>query len=733
MLTMKEPIICKCINPISIRSNLLQQKIKTSCPIFYPMISAAVLLHIMINPPVINWNEGGLTNLVTDATIQNIQELKSELIDQLLNRILLYNTGHFTYQDQVYITSILNRLGIREVSQFMHQLQNQYQETVRTNRLNAVYRDNTAVFYDGTDRLRVLQREENTEWGTEEQQRGKQQERRQERKQEKKSGRKAQQEKHSQRQQPVYYLHRNVYERLQTEEIYRLLYPFYKKQSDFIRLLNREETLVRDRHLSQPEQGAFYRRAEPVLSKRMVTDPVSVLLHNAVDYSYNSKTCLNISCGSRSGLRSGIAVPSLVNAYHTENKQFAAFRNNLYRSADNILIRYYKYQKDQKVLQSRCKYNSGIQNRIYPQENNVLAHRIQQMPYQEYRQKRAYQRDAAQTVRNQKNTEEPWADGQTVITKQITPEMTQAGEGKAEGITAAWADRAGSQQTLYQRVRDRLEQTEQRNRNAQEKLLHMERTAEKEYSRTINLKQAQKDLIRALDNPEQVLKEYLHATNRVEQMEQLRENKLKTVMSAETIEIFQKLREYGSNPEKLIREGTVVTNPNLLLLADIRQDSIAQGQDSIAQKQDSIAQGQEPERIQRPVSELLQENQGSPVYPAEHESGSISYQEAGKLQYIHKKNDYVLRDELIAELHRQRVRQSNGNAAPKTWIKAQKNNEERIYHAAGQTAVRSLAQEKVLIKELVEKSIKKQSGMIAEQVYTKLEKKLQCERKRRGS
>ena len=141
MLTLKAPI----------QLNIGSQTLTTSCEAFgqrimgnYNILDAKItprnLLLLLTAPPEVLEEEGGMTTLVSNHTRVDQSHVTVDVVNNVVNRILLDGSTSFTYQDQVYITSILNRLGITDVEQFMTQVRQLRVETENTNYMTRLYR-----------------------------------------------------------------------------------------------------------------------------------------------------------------------------------------------------------------------------------------------------------------------------------------------------------------------------------------------------------------------------------------------------------------------------------------------------------------------------------------------------------------------------------------------------------------------------------------------------------------
>ena len=109
----------------------------------YKMIGSGLepedMLHFMSEPPEVYLEEGGMTALIDNKTVFENRTLKMDVINNVLNRILVSDTYRMTYQDKVFIESVLSRVGVTDVKTFISQVQNIRQEMKNVSRLTDLY------------------------------------------------------------------------------------------------------------------------------------------------------------------------------------------------------------------------------------------------------------------------------------------------------------------------------------------------------------------------------------------------------------------------------------------------------------------------------------------------------------------------------------------------------------------------------------------------------------------
>ena len=145
MLKIKAPISLKCNTDITTVGDAFSERMKSNYSVIGSGLSGEELMHLVSRPPEIYVGDGGITNLVSEANIENRQINKVNVINNFLNRILVEPHTDFTYQDRVFVTNILHQLGIRDEKHFMEQVQRIKNEINNTEELVNTYWNNLST------------------------------------------------------------------------------------------------------------------------------------------------------------------------------------------------------------------------------------------------------------------------------------------------------------------------------------------------------------------------------------------------------------------------------------------------------------------------------------------------------------------------------------------------------------------------------------------------------------
>ena len=106
MLTLKAPLELKCNAAMISSHETFYHRITGN----YGLLSAGIvkedLLHVVSAPLELYLEEGGGVRIAENTHIENRQETKLEIINNVLNRITVMEEASLTYQDRVFITDV---------------------------------------------------------------------------------------------------------------------------------------------------------------------------------------------------------------------------------------------------------------------------------------------------------------------------------------------------------------------------------------------------------------------------------------------------------------------------------------------------------------------------------------------------------------------------------------------------------------------------------------------------
>ena len=195
MLKLKQPILLNNgRQPLSF-STVFQEKLLSNYEALPARVTPKDLVLLTVSPAGLPEDLGGMTTIAVANTSQsNVQEVTLNVVNNVVNRLLLSQEQNFTYQDRIYVSTMLRKLGVTDVSQFMRQVRELYQESVSIGRLTSLYENHY-------EQLRLLLAAP----------------------QEREHGQAAAPSGEENRPLPAprYYLHGEIYQRLQTAQLYQ--------------------------------------------------------------------------------------------------------------------------------------------------------------------------------------------------------------------------------------------------------------------------------------------------------------------------------------------------------------------------------------------------------------------------------------------------------------------------------------------------------------------------------
>lgn len=122
MLILKTPMQLQSISGIQMYSDKLGEKIIANYQLIGMEITSADLLHMMMQEPELFLNSESFGVMTIENPVHATNQIKLEMINQLVNRLMLYFSPDFTYQDEVFVASVLQKIGIFDVNEFMQQI-----------------------------------------------------------------------------------------------------------------------------------------------------------------------------------------------------------------------------------------------------------------------------------------------------------------------------------------------------------------------------------------------------------------------------------------------------------------------------------------------------------------------------------------------------------------------------------------------------------------------------------
>ena len=137
MLTLKEPIRLQSAAGVIPARDAFSDRIRDNYGLIAAQFTPKELLLLMTEPPEEEPETPGMTTLVTQNNVNVRHGLTLEVLNSIVNRIVLTQHTPFTYQDSVYISTMLHKAGVTDVALFMRQVRSFFEQGGSVARLTA--------------------------------------------------------------------------------------------------------------------------------------------------------------------------------------------------------------------------------------------------------------------------------------------------------------------------------------------------------------------------------------------------------------------------------------------------------------------------------------------------------------------------------------------------------------------------------------------------------------------
>ncbi|MBD5527289.1 MAG: hypothetical protein HDR02_02620 [Lachnospiraceae bacterium] len=766
MLTVKAPIELKCNTDMVSSWEMFYHRISGNYEVMSSGIDHEDLLHVMSVPPEVYIADGEMSSLVNNTRIQNHQETKLEIINNLLNRIALTEQADLTYQDRVYITEVLNKLGIQNVSRFMDQVFALKQETRTTERLISLY-------WNHLEELnRVVQQYSHVE----------------------KAGKTVTENLESR---TDLRLHEEIMNRLQTGAVYQILSNFYSSY-------NNSNQYVSGPELQITEQKRVAANILLNRLKNVVREDKVPLVYRHENYyeTMNLEENLVDQDTMNARITSAVLLNLVDNLYFSRFERqlkkrdtWLNMKNALYQTMDNTLWRLKNETSSHFDTRNSKNALTVYQRQVFKQEleavyqllalgqedapetgRNDLIRLYNQIISEENRYEGAdirYPAAVEDGAEQEKGTgEEEVRDNRPETDLRLEREterllseysrfakeqsVVNQGESRNQILTETYesplrqdkeeqggflptevslpqdqenyfvTEENNDQQTLYSQeenltaIERQIKQINQQNIenfNRYQEILRQQE-GQKKTVRPSAERMRQESLM-ALENPDQFIEEYRQETSVIQQQNLVNLSRFTELLPEQTRKIYERLEQYQSSSKQPGGHAQATRDNIGLLLHDIqqieRENVTAQ---SLSQKDmDQIR------RMSETVLEKWEERQG-----AEIRSETRTTDARSDISLVHKSIENQVDEELLQQLFEQ-----NRTLSSKVRVTENEKVETQVNRTwVQQQTQSSLIKETEDLTELIQRGVQRQIGSISDQVYSKLEKRLQNEKKRRG-
>ncbi len=715
-------------------------------------LSQTDLLHVTNEPPEIFVMDGGMTNLFSASNVENTQIQKTKIINNLINRIVLSADAGFSYQDNVYVTNVLHKLGIKDEKTFLSQVERMFSETRE-------HEKSVSLYWENLETLQTMIREYKSS------------ERNETRIEEQFS------------KQPVLHLHEEINRRLQTAAIYRVLQNFYESATT-PRVLTNEQMMISEQSRVSREillsmlreevrmEPAYltYRHENYYEGDELEGDEVSV---ESVSNRISSAVLLNLIDNIYDSVYRRVD-HHLTNWLSTENTYYGAAENTLFRIEQNTAYLQYLYEQSQTVEENETSFgdeSTTLQQLIslYQRSENRLQQSLGGNTYENT------------FVSNRDMTVE---DNRSYENNLTSADMVHISVEGDEGDDISNIQRTES---ISEQVENIYQQNQIRNQQYLNALQKIVDEAQPKESVGERMARMQRESRMSLERPKEFLQEYRDADKKAKEINERMIVESEKLLSPAQQVAHELIREYLKAPERFYH-SEVISEGNLgLMLYDIkeaenagvayphasREDGSQTGGGLENEKENDSAKTESlhpaeileqrfkgvervfenetlREREFSSVQERLTQNLGEQVILHHqntyvslmtqriierwHErrlrpSGSdITYEEIGT-SMVHRSKENIIDEEVIESMQEQirRMEETNQTVFDRT---------ENI-ETTNRTVINNIVNDSIenntqVITDIVNSSVKKQLDEISDRVYGKIERQLKNEKRRRG-
>jgi hypothetical protein len=128
------------------------EKLTADYAVMTAEFSPEELLFLLVNPPEIPYQEGDSVHISVGGARRNTKNFIFSVVNNIVNRVLANAEYDLTYRDTVYIDMALRKLGVENIALFMERARALRDETLSVYRLTEIYRDNIETLKETLER-----------------------------------------------------------------------------------------------------------------------------------------------------------------------------------------------------------------------------------------------------------------------------------------------------------------------------------------------------------------------------------------------------------------------------------------------------------------------------------------------------------------------------------------------------------------------------------------------------
>jgi hypothetical protein len=696
MLTISAPLEIKAKSTYIRDPELFYHRIIGNYSLMETAIGEEDLLHITATPPEIYVQEGeGMTSILSHSERNETNINKVDILNNVLNRIVVSADMDLTYQDRVFITDALYKLGIRDEKRFMKAFYQMAEETKNTNTLINLYLARGGELRELMESIEVREKELT-----------------------KSESEVTEKEREN-------YLYSTVMDRLQTGAVYQIV-------SNFNRTTLENEIDSREYSVANQSYTAQHILLS-VLRERAGLSSDNLIYLGGNTYEETIENQENLTSTVKNELTAAVLMDMVKNIYHTgfdrfytNNDTFYRFEDTFFKSSDQTFLRLIGGPQEMFFTEENNAENFFSENNaltsseiqllemkqdgeMTEEEITKLTETVNAINIQNEKRRREYVKTLErinETVRQPEKVsrmDRTRKDAVLALTnpQKLMEELGERGEKKEKPQSEILTELKGIIPDESLRIYQLLEQYYQGNTDVVNNIMRRADVGELIYDT---------DADRLVDRLEEDSEK--KAQRRSEIMTQLRE-----VLPQQSQEVHQLLQQYF--------EGDTSVTHNLVRRTDLTElvhDIEITEAEAQAQASASGQRSREAEEFLQKVREARSEER------AQAASGAAK---KGPVETVHRTTETLTAEELNEQLS---LMENNIQRQIKKDIDTQVVTENHVTHQteirSSDTNVKHLTARDV--EQLVENGVKTRMDTISNQVLTKLERQMRNEKMRRG-
>ncbi len=336
MLTISAPIEVKAKSTYIRDPEAFYHRIVGNYSLMENRIDEEDLLHIASTPPEIYVQEGeGMTSILQYSERNETNLNKVDILNNVLNRIVASADVNLTYQDRVFITDALYKLGVKDDRRFMKAFYQIAEETKNTNTLINLYLERGGELRELIEEVETRERQlvKSSEKTTETEREN--------------------------------YLYNTVMERLNTGAIYQIV-------SNFNRTVENNNIDASEYSIADQSYTAQHILLS-VLRERAGVGQENLVFLNENTYEETIENEENLGGSVKNEITAAVLMDMVKNIYHTgfdrfytNNQTFYRFEDTFFKSSDQTFLRLVGGNTENY-------FTENIETESYYTENNKLT------------------------------------------------------------------------------------------------------------------------------------------------------------------------------------------------------------------------------------------------------------------------------------------------------------------------------------------------------------------------